>query len=153
MAMRTSSRRAFSLLELLAVITLIGILSSIVIARNGRTLLGNFGAQADCRRLSLDLLRAQRLSITTGENHFIQFPATTGKGITYRLRRRTATGVQNVESRTLGEDVSVTASHTVMEFTFEGQALGAYQITLAGNARSWQMNVVPITGAMQVTEL
>ena len=145
-------RRGVTLLELLVVITLMGILSSVVITRFGRTLLGNFGSQADARRISLDLLQANRRSITTGDNHFLQFSALSGKGMTYDLIRRAAGGDELFDSRTLSEDVTVTVSATVMEFNFEGQALGAYVVDLQGDNRSWQLAVIPISGAVRVTE-
>ena len=45
--------------------------------------------------------------------------------------------------------VTITASHAQAEFTFEGQALAAYSIVVAGPSRSWTVSVVPVSGAVR----
>jgi hypothetical protein len=47
----------------------------------------------------------------------------------------------------------VTSSHPELEFTFEGAALAAYQVTIAGASHTWRASVVPITGAVRVIQL
>lgn len=138
-------------MELLAVVVLIGIFAAVGTARYGRSIFAEFGAQGEARELSLALLAAQRSSITTGENHFIEFNA--AEATSYRLMRRS--GAVDVEVQgwePLSDDVTLTVSSTVLEFDFEGHALAAYTIDCVGEARSFHLAVIPITGAIQVTE-
>jgi hypothetical protein len=53
--------------------------------------------------------------------------------------------------KTLSSDVTVTASHTTLRYDFEGTAQAAYQVVVTGSERVWQLDVVPITGAVSVT--
>ena len=55
-----------SLLELMAVVTLMGIFATIAIARLGPTIFGDIGSQTDARRVGLVLLQAKRRAITAG---------------------------------------------------------------------------------------
>ena len=156
MITRTHRRRpGMSLLELLAVVTLMGILAVIGTTRFGRSVYANFGSQGEARTLSLSMLRAKRLSITTGDNHFIQFDAATPNAATqYSLMRRTGTGDTLVEGPSiLNEDVTVVPSATEMDFNFEGEAAAPYQVDFTGNGRNWRLNVIPITGAVVVAEV
>jgi prepilin-type N-terminal cleavage/methylation domain-containing protein len=150
---RTSQRRrGVSLLELLVVVTLIGIFSSVAMARFGRSLFGDFGSQSDVRRLALALHRAQRLAIATGDNHYVELTASGGKTVGYQLYRRAGSGPVPVDvPQSFTPEVSVSATHTQMEFTFEGQALDAYRVRFSGPNRQWTLTVVPVTGLARVT--
>ena len=150
---RRASRAAVTLLELLLTLTLIGIFTATASMRLSPETQSNVGARSQARRLSLDLIQAQRRAISTGQNHFVQM--TSGaSGITgYTVRRRTASGSEVVETRDFSNGITVTASHAELEFTFEGAALATYQVTLAGPDHTWQASVVPITGAVRVIQL
>jgi prepilin-type N-terminal cleavage/methylation domain-containing protein len=147
-------RQGATLLELVMVVTLMGILAVVGTAHFGRSALANFGSHGEARTLSLSMLRARRIAITTGDNHFIQFDAVTPAAATqYSLMRRTGSGDTLVEGpHILNEDVTVVASDAEMDFNFEGEASAAYQVDFTGSGRSWQINVVPITGAVAVAE-
>lgn len=121
-------------------------------------MLTNMGAQSECRRLALDLLQSQRSSISTGEAHGIVFVASGGSITGYRVVRGLewngtsyVTGGATVDvdaPRTFAQDLNVTATHAVLGYSFEGQAGGAYRVTLTGPHREHQIEVVPITGAI-----
>jgi hypothetical protein len=53
----------------------------------------------------------------------------------------------------LNVDVRVIASATELHFNFEGEAAAAYQVDFTGKGRNWRVNVVPITGAVVVSEV
>ena len=147
-----SQRRGVSLLELLAAVALIGLIASITVARYHRSVLGNFGAHAEARKLSLALLHAQRASVLTGDNHYVEFNSTSPTS--YNMMRRTSGSPTLVYGPTeLSADTTIATSTTVMEFNFEGQALGAYWATMAGDDRTWRFDVIPITGTVRVQEL
>lgn len=144
-------RRGVSLLELLVVVILIGIFSVVAAARFGRTIFGAFGSHSDARKLALALSRAQRLAIATGDNHFVELKTSSGKIKGFQLYRRTGSGPEPVDAeQPFAPEVTVTASHLQLEFTFEGQALGAYRVDFVGSNRRWILTVVPITGLTRV---
>ena len=151
---RIPRRRGVSLLELLVVVSIMGVVAIVAVARFGPTVFGDFGSQSDARRLSLDVLQAQRRAISTGDNHFLRFASVAGQITGYTLYRRTDSGpVQLDNFRAFSAQVQVTASDTEMEFNFEGQALAAYRVRLAGAHRSWEVTIVPASGTARVVEL
>lgn len=141
-------------MELLVVVTLLGIFSSVAAMRFGPTIFGNVGSNTDARRVSLTLLQAQRSAIRSGDNHFVQF-TTRGGGevVSYQLMRRDGSSVVTAGAQIeLSRNVIGTVSHSVMEFTFEGEALAAYSIKLTGSARDWRLSVVPVNGTIRTWE-
>jgi Tfp pilus assembly protein FimT len=144
-----------TLLELVMVVTLMGILAVVGTSHFGRTALANIGSHGEARTLSLAMLRARRSAITTGDNHFIQFDASSPTAATqYSLMRRTGGGDTLVEGpHLLNQDVTVVASDTEMDFNFEGEAVATYQVDFIGNGHDWRVTVVPITGAVVVAEV
>ena len=138
-------------MELLAVVVLIGIFAAIATARYGRSIFAEFGAHGGARELSLALLGAQRSSITTGDNHYAEFDA--AQATSYRLMRRGDAGLVEVRGwEPLSDDVTISVSSTVMEFTFEGQALDGYTIDCVGEDRSFRLEVIMISGTVRMTD-
>ena len=148
-------RRGMTLLELVMVVTLMGIIAAIGTARFGRSAFANFGAQGEARGISLSMLRAQRAAIKTGDNHFLQFDAVSPNAASqYSVMSRAGGGTTLVEGPfVFGTDVQVLASAAVMDFDFEGEAAAAYQVDFTGEGRNWRITVVPITGAVNVAEV
>lgn len=141
-------------MELIAVVSLIGILASVVMFRLGTGGVGDFGAQGLADRITWDLKIAQRASVSTGDNHYLSFTVSGGKVTSYRLYRKASGGDVVADAvRDIPDEVVVTVSSSTAEFDFEGAAQAAYQITLAGPHRSWRLAVVPVTGSIQTTEL
>lgn len=144
-----------TLLELVMVITIMGILAAIGTARFGRSVYANFGSHGEARTASLALLRAHRSAIKTGDNHFLQFDAASPTPATrYSLMRLATDGTASLVEgpHVLNPDVRVVASAAELHFNFEGEAAAAYQVDFMGNGRNWRLNVVPITGAVIVSE-
>ncbi len=141
-------------MELVAVVTLLGILAGIAMFRLGTAGIGDFGAQGVARRIAIDMRLARRAAISTGDNHYLSFTVNGGNATDYRMYRKASGGDVTADAvRSLPEDVSVTVSATTVEFDFEGQALAAYQVTLTGPNRTFQLNVVPVTGVVRISEL
>jgi prepilin-type N-terminal cleavage/methylation domain-containing protein len=146
-------RRGVSLFELLVVVTLIGIFSAVVAMRYGRTLFAEFGAQGTARELSLALLGCQRASIHSGDDHFVEFLSSGGRISSYRIMRTTSGAPALVDGpKSLSADVTVTVSSSTMQFNFEGGALANYWIDIVGQSQTWRVEVVPISGAVRVTQ-
>ncbi len=132
-------------------VVIVGILAVVAVGRMGYGTLGDFTARAEAKRLAVDLLQARRRSISTGENHSLDFTGSPATG--YTLIRRAAGGDVAVDEPYIFSDaVVVTVSATEAEFNFEGQALAAYQITLTGPDQTWQVDVVVATGTAKVTQ-
>jgi prepilin-type N-terminal cleavage/methylation domain-containing protein len=149
----THVRRAFSFLELVAVIAMIGVVALAAGAYLGTSSLGNGEAEGFARKISLALNYARRSTISTGDNHYLQLAYSGGNVASYTLYRRAAGGdVQVDDTKTVPQDVTVTSAQGTLEFDFEGAALAAYNISVAGPNRSWSVAVVPVTGAIRVTE-
>ena len=154
MLCRRANHRGFTLAELIAVVTILGIVAAIAIGRTGPAVLSDLAAHTDARRLAIDLLAAQRRSIATGDNHYLSFTQASGRFTGYSVTRVTASGDVVVDSvRQFSAGLTVTGTHARAEFTFDGSALANYRYTLAAPDRTWQVEVVPATGAVRVWEL
>jgi type II secretory pathway pseudopilin PulG len=141
------------LLELLVVLTFLGILAATVAMRYGRSLFAEFGSQATARELSLALLGCQRASINTGDDHYLEFLTSGGQISSYRIMR-IVSGVPTLVDgpKPISADVTVTSSDAVLQYNFEGSALGSYSVDIAGESRTWRVDVIQITGAIRVTQ-
>lgn len=154
MVHREISRRAMSLLELTIVVAILGLLTIAAVTRFGQDSLGNGGAEGFARKLALSLVQARRSTISTGDNHYLQLTSSGGSVTSFALIRRASGGDTQVdETRSVPQDVTVTSADSVLEFDFEGSALGFYSVTSAGPDRSWSVSVVTLTGAVRVTEI
>jgi type II secretory pathway pseudopilin PulG len=153
MTRRAHARRALSFLELAAVLAIVGLLALSAIATFGSPTLSNGGAEGFVRKLSLALVHARRATIATGDNHYLQLSPSAANATNFALFRRTSGGnVQVDQSRTAPQDVTLSSSHAVLEFDFDGAALAGYSLDVAGNGRSWNISVVTLTGAPAVSE-
>src|SRR5438046_52221 len=101
---RRRTRRGFSLHELCAGVSLV--------VRNGRQLIGTFGAEADTRRVGLGLIQARRRTISSGITHGVQFN-TSGSTIVSFSVVSIVSGVATVVDgpTTFTTDLTVTSSH------------------------------------------
>ncbi len=154
MACRDHSRRAMSLLELTIVVAILALVTTAAITRYGHDALGNGAAEGFARKLALSLTHARRSTIATGENHYLQLTSSGGSVTSFALIRRAGAGDTQVDqTHTVPLDVTVTSASSVLEFDFEGAALGSYTVTVAGPDRSWTVSVVMLTGAVQVVEV
>lgn len=152
-ARRGNPRRALSLLELTAVVGIVGVLAVIGIATFGHSTLANGGAEGFARKMALALAHARRATISTGDNHFVQLSPASGTITDFTIIRRTSGG--NVQIDQLHEvpiDVSIASADRTLEFDFDGASLSSYSISISAVDRSWTVSVVQLTGAIGVTE-
>lgn len=152
-ALCASAHRAFSLLELISVIAMIGLLALAAGTYLGNSSLANGGAEGFTRKLALSLNYARRATINTGDNHYLLLSTSGGNVVSFTLYRRGSGGnVQIDETYNVPADVVVNSAQTSLEFDFDGSSLASYSITVTGPNRSWNVSVVPLTGTVQVTE-
>jgi type II secretory pathway pseudopilin PulG len=137
-----------TLLELSAVVFIIGLLGAMAVTRYGSSALADVGAQGFARRVSLDCLQARRAAISTGDNHLLRFTIAGGKATQYALYRRQGGSLIQVDTtHAVPSGVDVTTAGAVdLEFTFTGDALGSYAITVAAPDRTRIVAVSQATG-------
>jgi type II secretory pathway pseudopilin PulG len=155
MARRAAARRAMSLLELAAVVFIIGLLSMAAATRYGGAAISEVGARGFAQRLALDCLQARRRAISSGDNHFLRFTVGGGEATQYAVfRDQAGVDVQVDEIRFVPAGVIVTTGGTIdAAFNFTGEALAAYAITVAGPERTWTVTVPQSTGKAFIDQL
>lgn len=147
-------RRGVTLLELLVVVSLMGILSTVVVSRYGRQLFGDFGARGDAHKLWMDLQLTRRLSIRTGRNHQLQFDGSAGRWTGYRIVEVNGVAARSeLPARTFTPDIHVTCPARAVEFTFEGSSTASTVVQLKGPNRQWRVETGALSGLVTVTEI
>ena len=141
-------------MELLAVVTLMGIFAAIAIARLGPSIFGDIGSEADARRVGLALLQAKRRAISSGNNHAVAFQNDSAGSLTFNVVSLDSFGGTTVVDGpfSFSRNVVPSVSHNSMTFNFEGQGLAAYTVNLTGPHKSWRISVVPINGALSTVQ-
>ncbi|QDS99358.1 pilus assembly FimT family protein [Adhaeretor mobilis] len=153
-ARRPLGWRAFSLLEVTAVVAVIGIVSLAAISRLGNDSLTNLSAEGYARTLQSDLQQVRQRTAATGDNHFLRVTYDGSSISSYVMWRRASGGDVIVDSaRTTPVGLVVTSTHADLEFDFDGSSLALYTVTIVGPSRSWQVTTVPATGLCQVFDI
>jgi type II secretory pathway pseudopilin PulG len=136
-----------TLLELVAVVMIIGLVAAVAATRYGSNTMAHVGAQGFARRLALDCSQARRRAIATGDNHLVRMTVVSGKATQYGLYRRSGASTTLVDDVCpVPANVDVTTSVTDLEFTFTGQALASYTVTVQAPDRTWTVTVPQVTG-------
>ena len=136
-------------MELLAVVTIIGVLSAVVIARIGPGSLGRPSVRAFARQLAVDLRYVRSLAITKGVNHYLSFDA---QGYTL-FRRDSPADVVAEPRKALPRGVGGTISAWNFEFEPTGAALAAYRCDLFVSGVTYRIDVIIVTGTATVRKL
>ncbi len=145
-------RSGMTLIELLSVVLIVGIMSSVLIMRLGLPSIGNPGARAVARRLALDLRYARSLAIAQSVNHYLGFDGS-GSALTgYTIYRELGATDVAVESyRTFERGVTATGAATRAEFEPDGTALAGYSFVVTGPTQSYTVTVIAATGTTVVS--
>lgn len=142
-----------SFLELAAVVAIVSLLTVTAIGTFGNATLSNGGAEGLARKLTLALNHARRATIATGDNHYVQLSPSSAAATSFALYRRIGSGSVQVDaSHAVPRDVTLSASHDVLEFGFDGAAMAGYSLDIAGKNRSWNITVVTLTGMPALAE-
>jgi len=139
------------LLELIAVLAILGLLGAISLGSFRLASVSNVGAQADARTLAFDLQRVRQQAITTGIQHEIRFESIGGV-LSYRIGQNNGAFVDIDTPRTFSQGVSVTYSRAITAFEFQGGAQTSAVFNIDGPDRSYTVSVVAATGAIQLAE-
>jgi type II secretory pathway pseudopilin PulG len=144
--------RAFSLVELIAIVAIIGLLATAGLMKYGAGTVQNLTGDGFARKLAVDLIQARRRTIATGDNHYLLLAPAAGNVTSYRIFRRASGGDVVVDqTQTVPGGVTCSASHTTLEFDFDGAALAAYSASVVAPNRTWTVSTVMATGTVQVS--
>ncbi|MGB7345747.1 MAG: prepilin-type N-terminal cleavage/methylation domain-containing protein [Pirellulaceae bacterium] len=148
-------RRGLSLLELLVVVTLMGVFASTAFMRFGRDIFGDSGARSVTRTVSLGLLQAQRAAIRTGDRHALIFQGPLANAISWTIIQETAGGSQVVISgpHTVADEVTMSCNQNEMWFDFEGAGSQMFAADISGPNRSYELRVEPLTRMIRTREV
>ncbi len=141
--------RAMTLIELIAVVTIIGILSAVVLMRVGGGSFGRPSVNAFSRQLSVDLRYTRSMAITQKANHYLGFDAT---GYTI-FRRDTPADVVVNPRQPLPQGVGGSISTWNFEFEPSGAALAGYWADLSSPGVTYRVEVILVTGTTTVRKL
>lgn len=151
-ARRAPARRAFSIIEILSVLSVVGLLAGVAFLRFGDTTFQTTSTEGFVRSLVLDLRQARRHSISTGDNHYVLFTRASGAITSYRLHRDDgfASPVDNTIEVPRG--ITVTAASDQWEYDFDGSlsgGTGVGAITVTGPHHTWTISVYRATGVVK----
>ncbi|QEF98746.1 hypothetical protein Mal15_28010 [Stieleria maiorica] len=151
---RRHHRCGLSLIELLVVVTLLGVFATAALMRFGRDTFGDTGARSQARLLSLAMLHAQRAAIRTGDSHGVvmQGPAAAATSWTVVRRRQDGSKVTVEGPHAVAERVRVSANASEMWFDFEGIGSQPFAAQLRGPNRSYTVHVEPWTRMIRTQE-
>ncbi len=154
MLKRRRLRSGLSLIELLGVVTLLGVFATAALMRFGRDTFGDTGARSEARLLSLAMLHAQRAAIRTGDPHGVvmQGPAAAATSWAIIGRRQDGSRVTVEGPHPVAERVRVSASASEIWFDFEGVGSQPFAAQLRGPNRSFAVQVEPLTRMIRTQE-
>lgn len=146
------ARGAFTLIEMMAVIALLGIMAVMATGAFRPESVGDLDGNVTAHRIAWDLQQARRRAISHGDNHALICTTSGGHVTSYTINHRAVdNSLTPVDAtRSIPAYVSVTASSTTCEFNFEGEALAGYTFTVTTPHRSWTITVAQATGNVRV---
>lgn len=153
--MRSAQLRCgFTLLELLVVLVLLAVFTTLVIVRVSPNTIADAEARAAARRISLDMMIARREAIATGDDYIVEFTAVASPA-SYKLRSRDANGNVTDASiaRVLHPELKLAVSPANPEFTFEGDATATCTVQVRGPGQTWEVQVQQIGAVVRVRQL
>ncbi len=152
---RPQFRDALSLVELLVVVTMLGLFASAAMMRFGRDTFADSGARSESRLLSLTLLHAQRSAIRTGEMHGVVFQGGAASSMRWQVMKRDARGGLTAvdEEHDVAQGVSLTTDRHEIWFDFEGIGIVPFNARLAGVNRTYDVRVEPLTRMITTEEV
>lgn len=154
MASQRQPRAGLSLIELLAVITLLGVFASAALMRFGRDTFADTGARSEARVLSLSLLHAQRAAIRSGNPHAVVFHGSTLAASGWSIVEKPSSGGSIVIEgpHPTPDGLTISTSSPDIWFDFEGVGVQPFTATLRGKNRAFQVDVEPLTRMISTRE-
>jgi len=150
----TRNRAAFSLLELMIVVMLVGVMAAIAVPRFSFALITKHKSGIAARKIATDLRRTRRLAISDAANNAkgFQMKMLGGGPFTSYEIENLDTHV-TVDTRTIDSEVTCNG-----DSSFDFEPLGnlnngaSTEITVEGGGRSYLITVTVATGAVKCVE-
>lgn len=150
-------RRAFSLLELTAVIMIIGLIAGLGITRFGHNSLGVTQGEGFVRKLALGLQLARRQAISEGVNAAVFLTRSDGNVTQWTVLRAASSGDETTElTANVPTNVSVTSPADRWEFDPTGQLVvpsGGGTVRVDAPGWYWNLQVYAAPGSVAVTRV
>jgi prepilin-type N-terminal cleavage/methylation domain-containing protein len=148
--------RAFSLLELVAVVAIVGVVAFAACLRLGSTTTAVCEAERTTYQIAGALRAARRAAISTGDNHYVRFNRTSGVVVDYQVVREALGGESVVDQPfAIPRDVTITTASDSWEFAFDGSVAGATSasiIRIDAPEMFWTITVQHGTGTVRVAK-
>ncbi|TWT97872.1 hypothetical protein Pla108_20260 [Botrimarina colliarenosi] len=149
-------RRAFSLLELVAVIAIVGVIGAMAVTRWGEATVRTASAQGFVRSVALSLQLARRQAIAEGLPAAVLFHRTAGEVDSLSLVRADAGGDVPTDANLVAPTgVTTTTAYDRWEYDYRGAlttpASGGV-IALSDGKWDWTLTVNPVTGRVAIAK-
>jgi hypothetical protein len=137
-----------TLFEIIAVTVIIGVVSLMAVTRYSDRTIADTDGRGFARRIALDCSQARRRAIATGDNHLLRFTLVSGNATQYGLYKRVGASTTLVDDLHVvpGSVTVTTGGATDVEFTFTGEAVASYTISVQTPDRAWTVTVPQVTG-------
>lgn len=152
---RSLARRhqGYSLLELLAVVTILGLLAAIGATRLAPGIQGNVARGTDSFRTLMAMRQARAAAIATGDDHRLRMIATGGAITAFQIERLGGTTTIVEGPHNFSGETTILQTGSDATFNFQGEATVAPVLTFAGPDRTDRITVVAATGWGLLEEL
>ena len=148
-ARHSSERRAFSLLELMAVLTILGLVAGMAALRYSDSTLGVTQGQGFARKIARGLDLARRHAIASGGSAALRFQRTSGAITSFDIVRVNGSDQLVETSFEVPRSITVTSSNDRWEFAFDGKvsvpSLDS-SITISNGSDTWTITVFVLSG-------
>lgn len=148
-----SRHHGYSLLELLAVVTILGLLAAIGAARLAPGVQGNVARGTDSFRTLMALRQARAAAIATGDNHRLRMLSTSGTITGFQIERIGGTTSIIEGPHLFSGEATILQTGNDATFNFQGEATVAPVLTFAGPNHTNRITVVTATGWGLLEEL
>ncbi|MEW4561729.1 prepilin-type N-terminal cleavage/methylation domain-containing protein [Bremerella sp. JC770] len=136
----------FSLLELLAVVTILGLLAAIGAARLAPGIQGNIARGTDSFRTLMALRQTRAAAIATGDEHRLRLLTTSGTITGFQIERLGGSTTIVEGPHAFSGETAILQTGSDATFNFQGEAIVAPVLTFAGTDRTDRITVVAATG-------
>lgn len=143
-----------SLVELIVVVSLLGIFAGAAMMRLGRSTFGDTGAKFEASVLTNAISLAQASAVRTGQTHGVVLSRSQAIGNVWSTVRRESGDIRHtIDEHLVHTDVEVVTQQSEVWFDFEGHGTAPFTVVFRGPNRQYKVDVVPFSQSVRVNEL
>ncbi len=145
----SKTSEGYSLLEILLVVTIIGIFASVAVPYFGTGLLRRMNAYTTARQIASDLAYTRTLAVTTNKNHILRCYPSASPYSQYKIFRSDGGEVQVGHTREIDDNVVCAGDR---EWIFEplGNATADGTLSVTSGTYQYDVKVIAATGRAYV---